>query len=65
MGEKERDALTNRAAYVVLAVWTLSMLADIVNPGYDPPTVLQVVMPILAAYLFGMPLRRGNGTGAS
>lgn len=40
-------------AYVILAAFAVSFVVDIINPDYNPPPSIQVLMVIAAGSLFG------------
>ena len=42
----------NTALIVVLAGWAASLVADMLNPLYDPPAMLSPLIMALAGYLF-------------
>ena len=40
------------AVVVVLGAWATTLIVDMVNPAYDPPTGVEPLMMALAAFLF-------------
>lgn len=43
---------TGVAVVVVLGAWSTTLIVDMVNPDYDPPTGIEPLMMALAAFLF-------------
>lgn len=43
---------TGVAVVVVLGAWATTLVVDMVNPAYDPPTGIEPLMMALAAFLF-------------
>ena len=43
---------TGVAVVVVLGAWATTLVVDMVNPDYDPPTGIEPLMMALAAFLF-------------
>ena len=43
---------TGTAVVVVLGAWATTLIVDMVNPNYDPPTGIEPLMMALAAFLF-------------
>lgn len=43
---------TNVAIVVVLAIWSTSLIVDMVDPHYDPPPGLEPLIMALAGFLF-------------
>lgn len=43
---------TGAAIVVVLGAWAGTLVVDMINPAYDPPTGIEPLMMALAAFLF-------------
>lgn len=43
---------TGTAVVVVLGAWATTLIVDMVNPAYDPPTGIEPLMMAVAAFLF-------------
>jgi hypothetical protein len=61
MGPFERLRLILGAA--AIGAWVVTLILDAVNPNYDPPQSVQLVVLIIAGSLFAPTIvRKQNGT---
>ena len=62
MNRDRREAVVLAIAGVIVIVWAGATVAQIIDPSRQVPTTVNVVMPIVAAALFGKTaLKRRNG----